>query len=212
MGSIFIEGLLLQGSLIFALGAQNIFVMESGLRRARPALVAALCTLSDLLLIFLGVLGAATIFLQFPLIKILFGILGVLFLVYYGIQKLREEVNPLDLASHEKTSLPGERKKIILQALAFSLLNPHVYLDTVVLIGGVSSKFPEISNRLIFGLGAGSFSCVWCFSLAFGATRLRPLLMDHRRFRVVMMAAGVLLILIAIQLAFTVWEWVFRGP
>ncbi len=87
----FAEGLFLQASLVLALGAQNIFVLESALRRRRHIVVAVVSTLCDTFLIFLGVLGAATVFIQIPWLKILFGALGVAFLFYYGFLKLNEK-------------------------------------------------------------------------------------------------------------------------
>ncbi|WP_374078770.1 LysE/ArgO family amino acid transporter [Bdellovibrio bacteriovorus] len=205
MGSYFIQGFILQASLIFALGAQNIFVLESGLRRNSPALVALVCTVCDLLLILLGVVGAASIFIQFPLIKIIFGVLGVVFLLYYGYQKLREDVSPITLTSKDQNKVA--KKTIVLQALAFSLLNPHVYLDTVVLIGGVSAKFPELSSRLVFAAGASSFSALWFFSLGLGSARVGPFLQSPSRLRKVMIVAGIILILIGVQLAREVYSW-----
>lgn len=205
MGSYFIQGFLLQGSLIFALGAQNIFVLESGLRRNSPELVALVCTLCDLLLILLGVVGAASIFIQFPIIKILFGILGVAFLLCYGFQKIREEVTPISITSKDHSKVA--KKAIVLQALAFSLLNPHVYLDTVVLIGGVSAKFPELSARLVFATGASAFSAIWFFGLGLGSAKVGPFLQSPSRLRKVMVIAGMILIFIGVQLAREVYAW-----
>ncbi|WP_295905958.1 LysE/ArgO family amino acid transporter [uncultured Bdellovibrio sp.] len=205
MSSYFLQGFLLQGSLIFALGAQNIFVLESGLRKNNPALVALVCTLCDLFLILLGVVGAASVFIHFPIIKVIFGVLGVLFLLYYGVQKIREDVVTLPLATRAHRG--AANKIVMLQALAFSLLNPHVYLDTVVLIGGVSAKFPELTARLVFAAGASTFSAIWFFGLGLGATKMRPLLQSAQRLRRVMVVAGIILILIGLQLAREVWTW-----
>jgi L-lysine exporter family protein LysE/ArgO len=92
----FIEGFLLQASLILALGAQNLFVLESGLKRQRHLLVALICSICDTVLIAVGVAGAASIFVQVPSLKICSGALGVLFLIYYGVKKILEGFRDFD--------------------------------------------------------------------------------------------------------------------
>lgn len=203
--SVYFQGLLLQASLIFALGAQNIFVLESGLKRRNHKLVALVCTLCDLSLVLLGVLGAATVFVAFPILKVLFGVLGVAFLAYYGFLKLRERPGKMDLTGSEGER--GDRSRAALQALGFSLLNPHVYLDTVILIGGFSSRFSALSTRLSFGLGAASFSAIWFFVLAIGASQMRPLLADPRRMRVVTLGAGLILVALSVKMGGEVFAW-----
>ncbi|MFN7729672.1 MAG: LysE/ArgO family amino acid transporter, partial [Bdellovibrio sp.] len=124
MLGVFLQGFLLQASLILALGAQNIFVLNSGLRRERHLLVALISSLCDTALIFVGVLGVATFFVQFPILKIGLGALGVGFLLFYGALKLREARNGIEIS---KTSIQATTvKQTILASLSFSLLNPHV--------------------------------------------------------------------------------------
>jgi len=200
----FIEGFFLQASLIFALGAQNIFVLESGLKKNRPLLVATICSLCDTLLIAVGVLGAATIFVQVPALKIGFGILGVFFLALYGGKKLLEAWRG---GSVEKPNFTPDSKKVAALALGFSLLNPHVYLDTVILIGGYSAKFPALGQRALFGAGAAGFSCLWFFSLAIFGAAFSALLNNRRRMRIVSAIAGVILIALAVKLGWDVAAW-----
>jgi L-lysine exporter family protein LysE/ArgO len=161
----FVQGFLLQASLILALGAQNLFVLESGLKRQRHLWVATLCTLCDALLIALGVLGAATIFVRLPWLKILFGILGVAFLAYYGWIKLTEKP-----AKQKSTSFSSKKvvplRVVTGQTLAFSLLNPHVYLDTLVLIGGFSASMSRYVNNAQIMRGVSIVSGVVLLALA----------------------------------------------
>jgi len=200
----FIEGFFLQASLIFALGAQNIFVLESGLKKHRPLLVATLCSACDTLLLAVGVLGAATIFVQVPALKIGFGILGVFFLGLYGAKKLSEAWCG---GVVEKPNFTPDSRKVIALALGFSLLNPHVYLDTVILIGGYSAKFLALEQRALFGAGAAGFSWLWFFSLAIFGSAFSALLNNPRRMRMVAAASGLILLLLAAKLGRDVAQW-----
>lgn len=203
---IFTQGFLLQASLILALGAQNIFVLNSGLRREKHLLVATVCSLCDAILIFLGVLGVATVFVQVPILKIGLGVIGVLFLFFYGLMKLNEARKGISLTkvSDQKLTI----KQTIMMTLGFSLLNPHVYLDTVVLIGGYSSKFNELIDRFYFGLGAMSFSTLWFFGLAILASAGSRILNNEIRMRGISLVSGLILILLAFKLGQDVLSWI----
>lgn len=203
----FLQGFLLQASLILALGAQNIFVLESGLKKRRHLLVALICSICDVLLIAFGVLGAASIFIKVPFLKIFFGAVGVLFLAYYGFKKLLTSFSTVNSEQGEDQST-NDIKKVILLSLGFSLLNPHVYLDTVILIGGYSAKFAELESRLSFGAGAGSFSVLWFFGLAFFASAMSSLLNSPRATKLIAFISGTILIALAVKLGLDVFEWI----
>lgn len=206
MFSLYLQGFLLQASLILALGAQNIFVLNSGLRKQRHLLVAFVCSLCDTTLIFVGVLGVATFFVQYPILKISLGVIGVAFLFLYGLMKLKEAKNGVELSrsSNQVTTIT----QTIITSLGFSLLNPHVYLDTVVLIGGYSSQFSLFVERFYFGAGASSFSVIWFFGLAFLASFGNQLLNSSRAMRIVSLVSGLILLFLAIKLGTDVWGWV----
>ncbi len=204
--SVFFQGFLLQASLILALGAQNIFVLNAGLRRQHPLLVATVSTLCDVLLIFVGVLGVASVFVQIPALKIGLGILGAGFLLYYGILKLREAKDGVtqQSASFATTS----RKQTLLTTIGFSLLNPHVYLDTVVLIGGYSTKFHDFSDRFYFGAGASAFSAIWFTALVLLASMGSNLLQNKNAMRTISLISGLILCALAIKLGADVLAWI----
>jgi len=204
--SLFFEGFFLQASLILALGAQNVYVLNCGLHRHRHLLVALISSVCDMALIMVGVLGVASVFVQIPLLKIVFGVVGVIFLAYYGFMKLKEAGTFLDVGAFKSADF----KQTVLTTLAFSLLNPHVYLDTVVLIGGYSAKFEELYSRLIFGLGAGSFSFIWFFGLASLASLGSRLVHNQKAMRGISLVSGVILLWLAVKLGMDVWGWV-RG-
>lgn len=205
MFQILLQGFLLQASLILALGAQNIFVLNSGLRRQRHLLVASICSLCDAILIFIGVLGVATIFVQVPVLKIGLGAVGVAFLVIYGLLKLKEAIAGVELS--QSSARATTVKQTILTSLGFSLLNPHVYLDTIVLIGGYSSKFSALYERFYFGVGASSFSIIWFFGLTLLASSCHRLLNSSITMRVVSLFSGLILLYLAIKLGADVFEW-----
>ena len=204
---VYLEGFFLSASLILALGAQNIFVLESGLRRRRHLLVALVCTVCDALLIGVGVAGAATIFVRVPLLKIIFGFLGVAFLVYYGLQKFREGLRPPPPVQQEALAAHSVRS-VLLLSLSFSLLNPHVYLDTVILIGGYAAKFADLGTRMQFGFGAASFSALWFFGLALFAQVLSRFLHNPQAMRVIALLSGLILLVLSLKLGRDVLGWV----
>jgi L-lysine exporter family protein LysE/ArgO len=205
MNEIFLQGFLLQASLIMALGAQNIFVLNSGLRKQRHLQVAFVSSVCDTLLIFVGVLGAATVFVQMPLFKIFIGMAGVGFLLFYGILKFKEVNRTTSIApDHEDVT---SVKQVLMTSLGFSLMNPHVYLDTVVLVGGYATKFTAMSERIAFGCGASVFSTAWFFGLSILASSGRRLLNNTNAMRVVSLVSGIVLTALAAELGMDVFGW-----
>ncbi len=206
MIEIFIQGFLLQASLILALGAQNIFVLNSGLRKQRQLLVAFVSSICDTLLVLVGVLGIATIFVQLPILKAILGIVVVGFLFFYGFLKLKEAKNGFNFLKVSAQVVTA--RQAVLTSLGFSLLNPHVYLDTVVLIGGYSSKFSSLFERFAFGIGASVFSAIWFFGLATLASLGSKLLNNSKAMRFVSLISGIVLIGLAFKLGLDVFEWI----
>jgi L-lysine exporter family protein LysE/ArgO len=204
--NIFVQGFLLQASLILALGAQNIFVLNAGLKKQRHLLVALVSSVCDTLLVFVGVLGVATFFVKIPILKIGLGLVGVGFLLYYGFLKLVEAKRGVIINTSSEAITTT--KKTILTSLGFSLLNPHVYLDTVVLVGGYSSKFSLLSERFYFGLGASVFSTFWFFGLAILASFGSRLLNNPKAMRVISLISGLILIYLSLRLGGDVFDWI----
>jgi L-lysine exporter family protein LysE/ArgO len=207
MSHVFFEGFVLQASLIFALGAQNIFVLESGLKRQYPLIVSVTCFLCDFALIMLGVVGAATLFTQFPQIKIFIGILGIFFLFHFGWTKLWSTEIIEARSEEDRHTL----KETIFKSITYSVINPHAYLDGIVLIGGYSAKYDQLTDRFEVGLGAASFSLIWFLLLTTAASTMVPLLKDPRRMRFVMGSAGVALIVLSGKLGLDVYGWIQKG-
>ena len=196
--ALFLKGLGFGLSLIVAIGSQNAFVLRQGLIREHVFWVALVSAVADSLLILLGTLGLGTLFASSPLLILIATWGGALFLFWYGFRSFRSALQPQAL------ELKGERSlsslySVIGATLAFSLLNPHVYLDTVVLIGSVAAKEP-LEGRALFALGASFASTLWFFGLAYGARRLTPLFQNPRAWQILDVLVGITLWGIAFSL------------
>lgn len=196
---IFTQGFLLQASLILALGAQNLFIIDVGLKRNNHLLAATICAICDLLLIMIGVLGVSALLVKTDSFKVAIGLLGSLFLLYYASLKLNEAFRgSKKLPANEQTLV--SKKVVVLTTLSFTLLNPHVYIDTFFLIGGYSTRFDVFSEKLIFGLGAGVFSALWFYFLAVFSSRFASILTNERNLRITSFITGVVLAYLAYKL------------
>ena len=173
MLSIYLQGFVLTAGLIIAIGAQNAFVLSNAVRGNRPLLIASLCAGSDLLLIGVGLAGVGSLVSSHPDLMRYAALGGALFLALYGAFALRSALRGSAGLQTEK-SVPLTRGALILATLAVTFLNPHAYLDTVVLIGGIGGQFP-FDQRMIFGAGAVTASILWFFTLGFGGPLLAPL-------------------------------------
>jgi len=175
MLSAFLSGFILGFSLILAIGSQNSFVLRQGLMGRHVLIVALFCSLSDALLISIGVAGIS-IFLNNYIDLVsdwLFGI-SAIWLAGYGLLRLRDAVIGKSVLIAENSSVNGLASTLsFLSVLTFA--NPHVYLDTVVLIGSMSQQFPD-NTKLAYVLGASIASFVFFFSLAYGAKFLSPIM------------------------------------
>lgn len=177
----FISGFLLSFSLIMAIGAQNAFVLRQGLKNEHVLAVVLVCALSDTLLILAGIWGFSEIVAAYPDVVTWARWAGAVFLVVYGAMHLHSAFKSNDgltPSQVEKSSLWA----VIAVCLSLTWLNPHVYLDTVFLIGSVSTKFSE--HLMAFGVGAVLASWVFFFSLGFGAKLLRPVFEKPRAWQV----------------------------
>lgn len=171
MFSALIHGFFAGGGLIMAIGAQNAFVLARGIRRHHHLLVAAICILCDVVLISAGVAGVGTAVAAHPLAGQLAALGGAAFLGCYGAQSLKSALNPGALEARDTITIT--RLSTVSQTLAVTLLNPHVYLDTVLLLGSLSGQFPG-RGRWFFAAGAMVASTVWFLSLALCGRLLAP--------------------------------------
>lgn len=196
-----VEGFLLGGSLIVAIGAQNAFVLRQGLARRHVFAIATLCSVSDGLLIAAGVAGLGHLVREAPALLTVITLGGAAFLVAYGALAFRRACDPGQLLVGGPTI---ERlAPVMATCLALTFLNPHVYLDTVVLIGAISARF-DSAGAIAFATGAVLASIVWFFGLAYGARLLTPLFARPTAWRVLDILIGIVMWSIALQLLATV--------
>lgn len=190
---------MLGAALILPLGPQNAFVMNQGIRRQYHIMTAALCTLSDVLLICAGIFGGSALLMQSPWLLALVTWGGVAFLLWYGFGALKTAFgSTIELANAE--AMRQGRWRIIATMLAVTWLNPHVYLDTFVVLGSLGGQLAAEPKRW-FALGTVSASFLWFFSLALLAAWLAPRLRTVQAQRVINTLVGLVMWFIAFQLA-----------
>lgn len=193
----YLAGLSLGFSLILAIGAQNAFVLRQGLKQQHVFLVFIICAVSDALLITIGVAGFAGVIKQLPWIEPVARYGGVVFLVVYGAKSLLQAFKKSEgLTASEE--VVASATKVALTCLAFTWLNPHVYLDTVFLLGAISTQYP--GQQVEFALGGVSASFLFFAALAYGARLLAPIFEKPLAWRVFDVLIAIVMWLIAAKL------------
>jgi L-lysine exporter family protein LysE/ArgO len=194
-----LAGLLTGLSLIVAIGAQNAYLLRQGLQRDHVGPVVLICTLSDFVLIIAGVSGIGTVVRYAPWLLVTMRWAGAAFLTWYGLSSAWHARHPsaLHATTPDEASGPGA---VVRRTLALTWLNPHVYLDTVVLLGVVAGAHGP-TGRWWFGAGACLASALWFPALGFGARLLAPLLARPRAWQVLDLLIAATMLLIALELA-----------
>ncbi len=193
----FISGLLLGFSLILAIGPQNAFILKQGLRKEHVFTLCLICAISDAALIACGVFGFAIVAQHLPMFEPYARYGGALFLLFYGAKSFWAAYKHNDAlieSALQKTSLSAA----MLTCLAFTWLNPHVYLDTFVLLGSISTQYP--SQKTEFALGAAIASFTFFFSLGYGARLLAPIFKKPIAWKILEVIIGCVMWLIAFSL------------
>ncbi len=199
MLAVFLQGFALSAAMILPLGPQNVFVMNQGIRRQYHLMIAALCAFSDIILICGGIFGGSELLVRSPVLLALVTWGGVAFLLWYGWSALRTAFSRyIELAQAEE--MQQSRWRIVVTMLAVTWLNPHVYLDTFVVLGSLGGQL-AVDVRSWFALGAVSASILWFFALALLAAWLAPLLKTQRAQRVINVLVGMVMWGIALRLA-----------
>ncbi len=180
MNSPLFVGFIASLTLIAAIGAQNAFVLRQGIRGEHVLAVVAVCTVSDIVLISAGIAGVGALIAAHPSALTIAKFGGALFLVGYGLLAARRAFRPSALTPSEKG--PARLLEVLVTCLAMTWLNPHVYLDTVVLLGALANEHRD--ERWLFGIGAVTASAVWFVGLGLGARRLAGLFASPLTWRV----------------------------
>jgi L-lysine exporter family protein LysE/ArgO len=195
--SVFITGFGIGLGLIVAIGAQNAFVLRQGLRGSHVLAVCLACAVSDAILIAIGVTSFASIARILPWLDPVMRIAGAAFLIWYAIRSLRSALAPAGGLVADGAEVDTLARTLV-TCLALTWLNPHVYLDTVVLLGTISTQFA--GSRTVFASGAITASFVFFFTLGYGARWLRPLFARPSAWRVLDAAIALVMTAIAIRL------------
>lgn len=203
---ILLEGFIISIGLIVAIGPQNAYVLRQGIRQRHAVPVASVCFAADATLITLGVMGVGRYIAGNDTLATWLGWGGVVFLTWFAIRSIRSAISPdvLDGNRMEEaagSAAGGSARTAMLHAAAFSLLNPWVYMDTMVLIGGVSVRYGSDIERGAFLIGAIAASAVWFYGLAFGGKKAAPLFQKAITWRVLDSFIAAVMILVALNLA-----------
>ena len=199
MLSIFIKGFLITFSLILAIGVQNAFVLKQALKKEYIFYIVIICVLIDIILISLGVLGLGYIIEQNQFFLKLITIFGIIFLSIYGFISLYSSYKGKYL-QEDKNHKTKSLKQTIILLLIISLLNPHVYLDTVLLIGSIGGAYTSLNDKLIFLLGAFLASFTWFFLLGYATRYLIPLFKKKITWRILDLFIAVVMFTLAYSL------------
>ncbi len=198
----FLAGLLTSAGLIIAIGAQNAFVLRQAIRREHVAAVVAVCAVSDALLISLGIAGLGALIQQYPLLLSITQYGGALFLIVYGALAFRRAMRPSTLRATQAEAMT--LSAAVGTALALTYLNPHVYLDTVVLLGAIANQYSSGANgqqgRWLFGCGAALASLIWFVALGFGGRHLAGVFASPKAWQLLDFSIALIMWAIAITL------------
>lgn len=195
----FLKGMGLGGGLIVAIGSQNAYLLRQALKREYVLACIAICVLCDVLLIAAGVAGMGALIMQAPAILLLVKFAGTAFLGWYGWRAARSALQPASLQS-AAGAVASDRRTVLTAMLAFSVLNPHVYLDTVVLLGSIGGQ-QGATGRWWFAAGAMLASLLWFTVLGLGARYLQPVFARPRAWQVL----DALIALVMGSLALSLW-------
>ncbi len=193
----FLVGFAASLGLIAAIGAQNAFVLRQGIRNEYVLPVVALCAVSDLVLIVAGIAGMGALIAGNPAFTAVARYAGAAFLIGYGLLAARRAIRPSALTPSD--TAPARLSAVLLTCLALTFLNPHVYLDTVVLLGTLANQRED--GRWLFGAGAAAASGVWFAGLGFGARRLAGVFATPATWRVLDWLIAATMLALGISLA-----------
>ena len=202
--SFLILGFITSLSLILAIGPQNIFVIEQGIKKQQIFLICFICSASDTILIFLGIFLFQYLGTYFnKTTELFFNILLLIFLIYFIYTKISEKFKSIEIDKEQKYD---ERKKIILKTLAFTYLNPHVYSDTVFFLGNFSKNF-TLHYKIYFGIGGSIASFLFFYLLGYLANYFSKYLNNERAWIIIKWVISLIMSLISIYVIFEILKF-----
>ncbi|OEF05369.1 LysE/ArgO family amino acid transporter [Vibrio genomosp. F10] len=195
---VWLQGFGMGAAMIIPIGAQNAFVLNQGIKKQHHLIVAAICAMCDALLVFAGIFGGSKLLTASPLALTVITCAGVLFLSFYGLSSLHRAWKSQSDAFKANQKVMS-RTMVISATLAVTLLNPHVYLDTFVVLGSIGASYAQ-PDRLPFALGIVAASFFWFFSLSTVAAKMAPILNRPKVQRIIDLLFGVIMLSIAWKL------------
>lgn len=199
-----LQGFGLGASMIIPIGAQNAYVLNQGIKRNHHLTTATICSMLDTLFISLGIFGGGALLSSNETLLTSVTVGGVLFLLFYGSLSLSSALRTIKQEEESKQVLARGRRAVILGAMAVTVLNPHMYLDTVVILGSIGGQF-EGHDRIAFAIGTIMASFVWFYTLSIGAAKLGPTLSKPKVKRGIDLAVAAMMFFIASHLAKGLW-------
>jgi len=201
---ILLQGFGLNAGMIIPIGAQNAYVLNQGINRQHHITTATLCSIMDIILVSAGIFGGGTILSQNQTLLTSVTLGGILFLSYYGYLSLKSAFNHTAEAKNSAAIVKG-RFAVIMGALAVTVLNPQVYLDTVVILGSIGAQFNG-NDRIAFAIGTALSSIVWFYGLSLGAAKLAPTLSKPKVKKGIDIVVAVIMFIVAISLCNQLWS------
>lgn len=186
--------------MIIPIGAQNAYVLNQGIKRNHHLTTATICSVLDMIFISLGIFGGGAILSQNEILLTSVTLGGIAFLSFYGLLSLKSAFKPESESESKGEIVARGRRTVILSALAVTVLNPHLYLDTVVILGSIGGQF-EGHDRIAFALGTILASFVWFYTLSIGAAKLGPTLSKPKVKKTIDIAIAMMMFTIAYILA-----------
>ncbi len=197
---VLLQGFGLGASMIIPIGAQNAYVLNQGIKRNHHLTTATICSVLDMIFISLGIFGGGAILSQNEVLLTSVTLGGIAFLSFYGLLSLKSAFKPENESESKGEVVARGRRTVILGALAVTVLNPHLYLDTVVILGSIGGQF-EGHDRFAFALGTIMASFVWFYTLSMGAAKLGPTLSKPKVKKGIDIAVALMMFTIAYVLA-----------
>ncbi|MGZ2281511.1 LysE/ArgO family amino acid transporter [Vibrio alginolyticus] len=197
---VLLQGFGLGASMIIPIGAQNAYVLNQGIKRNHHLTTATICSVLDMIFISLGIFGGGAILSQNEILLTSVTLGGIAFLSFYGLLSLKSAFKPESESESKGEIVARGRRTVILGTLAVTVLNPHLYLDTVVILGSIGGQF-EGHDRIAFALGTIMASFVWFYTLSIGAAKLGPTLSKPKVKKTIDIAIAMMMFTIAYILA-----------
>ena len=196
---VLLQGFGLGASMIIPIGAQNAYVLNQGIKRNHHLTTATICSVLDVIFISLGIFGGGAVLSQNETLLTVVTLGGIAFLTFYGLLSVKSAMQTNRASESKRQVVERGRRAVILGALAVTVLNPHLYLDTVVILGSIGGQF-EGQDRVSFALGTIMASFVWFYTLSIGAAKLGPTLSRPRVKQGIDITVAIMMFTIALML------------